>query len=266
MNQFKQGRELAESIARFLQGGKWMTWTNQPLGSVLWDHSSIVDVLAIFKSYSNQCVRIYEVKINRSDFLQDVNAGKYLKYMEYCNQFYFAVPARLIKKEELPGGCGLITNGPKGWQSVKAAPRRDFTLSRDMMMALLLKGYQNHFDEYRRLEKERFQDYPGLLAVTYSFGVKVSRDIVESRQYVEQAEELRKQINEVSGQDFPDIWRAASWLRAEVNGMLGKHKYAEEAAELLRISIDMFKGAAYQAPRYLREIADKLEKSEEKRR
>lgn len=259
MTQFMEGRQLAESLARFLQGGKWMTWTNQPLGSVLWDHPSIVDVLAVFKSYSNQAVRIYEVKINRGDFIQDVTRGKYLKYMDQCNQLFFAVPAGLVKKEDLPDGCGLIVHGPKGWRSVKVAPRRNFTMSQDVMLTLLLKGYQNHFEEYRRLEIERFENYPGLQSATFNFGVKVSRDIIEGRQYIEQAEEFKKKINQLSGREFTNISDAVWWLRSEVESLLGKHKYAEEAAGLLKIAMDLFKGASYRPSGELRHIADRLD-------
>ncbi len=258
MNRLTKGRELAESLARFLQGGNWMTWTNQPLGSVLWGNPGIVDVIAIFKSYSNQAVRIYEVKRSRGDFLQDVTKGKYLRYMEHCNQLYFAAPAGLISKSEVPEGCGLITCGPNGWRSVKTAPRRDFELSPELMMALMMKGYQNHFEEYRRLEVQRFQEYRGLREATYQFGLKLSRDIVESRECIERAHKLIEEVNALAGQEFLHVSEAVYWLRKEVELLLGKRKYAEEAAELVDIALNLFEGRSYRLNEKLHQIAEKL--------
>lgn len=258
MNRLTEGRELAESLARFLQSGNWMTWTNQPLGSVLWGHPGIVDVLAILKSYSNQAVRIYEVKRSRDDFLQDVTQGKYLKYMEHCNQLYFAAPTGVISKSEVPEGCGLISHGPSGWRSVKTAPRRGFELSPELMMSLLMKGYQNHFQEYRRLEVERLRGYNGLAAASVQFGLKVSRDIIESRQYVETANELKNQVAELAGKEFTHISDALWWLRSEVQSLLGKRKYVEEATELVDIALNLFNGRSYRVDEKLQQIAEKL--------
>ncbi len=235
-----------------------MIWTNQPLGSVMWGSHGIVDVLAISKSYSHPSVRIYEIKRDRGDFLHDVNTGKYLKYMEHCNQLFFAAPAGLIKKDELPEGCGLITQGPNGWRSVKVAPRRDFTMAYDVMMALMMKGYQNHFEEYRRLEIERFQEYPGLREASLRYGVNLSRDIVESREYIERAQKLTEEIEGLSNRQFTRVSDAVYWLQREVAHLLGKRKYAEEAARLVGIALQLFKGSNYRTDVELREIAEKL--------
>lgn len=254
------GRDLSESLAQYLQSGMWMTWTNQPLGSVMWGNAGIVDVLAIFKSYTRPIVRIYEVKITRSDFLRDVNAGKFLKYKETCNQFYFAAPAGLIPRNDLPDGCGLISYGPNGWKSVKSAPMQDFELPRDVMTALLLKGYQDHFARYRQIERDKFKEYRGLREATYSFGVRLSRDIVDSRQYVEEARELKRKVEELAGKDFTFLGDAIYWLRREVDSLLGKRKYAEEAGELVEIALRLFEGRSWDAEKNLHEIAEKLKK------
>lgn len=254
------GRDLSESLARYLQSAKWMTWTNQPLGSVFWGNPGIVDVLAIFKSYSKPIVRIYEVKITRADFLRDMNSGKFLKYKENCNQFYFATLAGLIPRTDLPDGCGLISYGPNGWRAVKAAPMQDFELPRDVMMTLLLKGYQDHFEKYRQLERDKFTEYKGLREATYSFGIKLSRDIVESRQYVEEARELKRKVEELAGKEFPFLGDAIYWLRREVDSLLGKRKYAEEAGELVQIALRLFEGRSWDAEKNLHEIAEKLKR------
>ena len=68
------------------------------------------DGLAITKSYTQPCITIYEVKVSRSDFLQD---NKWHLYLQYCNEFYFVVPKGMIRKEELPDGVGLIYYNPE---------------------------------------------------------------------------------------------------------------------------------------------------------
>lgn len=63
------------------------------------------DGLAIRKSYTKPCITGYEIKVSRGDFLQD---NKWHLYLQYCNEFYFVVPAGLITKEEIPENVGLI--------------------------------------------------------------------------------------------------------------------------------------------------------------
>ena len=251
------GRELSESLAQYL-GPNWMTWTNQPLGSVQHDNAPIADVLAVFKSYTNPCAKIYEVKVSRGDFLRDVGEGKYRKYLVCCNQLYFAAPQGLLNKTEMPEGCGLLTFGRNGWASVRTAQRRDFTMPQDLMMTLLMKGYQSHFQEYRRLEADRLREYGNLQEAASRFGLKLSRDIVLSRQCLSEATELKKKIETLAHKEFATIDWALDWLRREVDSLLGKHKYGREAGELVKIALQLFGGYGYLAERDLREIADRL--------
>lgn len=65
----------------------------------------IFDGLAVRKSYTGPCITGYEIKVSRSDFLQD---AKWHLYLQYCNEFYFVVPKGLISKNELPENVGLI--------------------------------------------------------------------------------------------------------------------------------------------------------------
>lgn len=63
------------------------------------------DGLAITRSYTQPCIKGYEIKVSRGDFQQD---AKWHLYLQYCNEFYFVVPNGLIKKDELPDNVGLI--------------------------------------------------------------------------------------------------------------------------------------------------------------
>ena len=251
-------------MARTLNSDHWMAWVNMPLGSVMWHNVGIVDVLAIFRSYTNRAVRIYEVKVSRGDFLADVNMGKYLKYLEHCTQFYFATPAGLISKDEVPAGCGLMVKGDTTWKTVKAAPRRDYEFTPDLLLALLMKGYQDHCEIYRNLaQKEQFLNFVNLRKAAADFGIRVSEEIASSKELLDKAEEIKEQLSKALGRDFRSVFHAVSWLQSDIDRLLNKHQYIEEAVELAQVTMRLFQGTSYGTPRALREIADKLDKNPE---
>lgn len=255
------GRDLGEDLARILEGAGWMTWTNQPLGAVQLYHMPVADVIAISKSY-NPIVKIYEVKISRGDFQRDVARGKYLSYMKFCHHFYFATPAKLIEKGELPEGCGLTVHGDKNWRSLKAAPRHDCQIDLNLLLALLMKGYQNHFEEYRRLDLEYLKNYPGLTSAAAKFGKKLSQDMVDASRALPAARDLKVELEKIAGRQFDSLGNAMDWLRREVETLLGKYKYGQDAGELVEIALRLMKGSAWGVGRNLQEIADKFKKEE----
>jgi len=55
-----------------------------------------------------QIIRGHEIKISRADFLQDRRAGKWKKYLEYCDRFYWVCRPGIIKKEEVEDPAGLM--------------------------------------------------------------------------------------------------------------------------------------------------------------
>ena len=63
------------------------------------------DGFAMTRSWAHPCIKIYEIKVSRSDFLRD---NKWNLYKQYCNELYFVVPKGLIEKTELPEDVGLI--------------------------------------------------------------------------------------------------------------------------------------------------------------
>ncbi len=255
------GRELADDLARNLQqAGKSLVWTNMPLGSVWHDNPGIADVIAIGKTYS-VTVRIYEVKISRGDFLGDINRGKYLRYLECCHQFYFATPAGLVQKADLPDGCGLITHSDnKGWHVQKAARRTDCEVPVNLYLALLMKGYQDHWQKSRDLHRNdpSWWEYKGLQDAALKHGREFARDITRSQEYIAEARELQKKIDQALGpsQGGPEnaIWR----LRHEVDKLLGQYRYGAEIARLLSLVVRIVRGDTYRAAEELEEITESL--------
>lgn len=96
-----------------------------------------LDAWAMKKSWSKPCVYGYEIKVSRSDFMQD---DKWPSYLTMCNQLYFVCPAELIDKDELPADVGLIwasKNGAKLYTK-KKAPFRDVNIPEDLFRYLLM--------------------------------------------------------------------------------------------------------------------------------
>lgn len=50
-------------------------------------------------------VRIFEIKMNRQDFLRD---KKWPKYLKYCHTFTFISPENIVSPGDLPSGIGLM--------------------------------------------------------------------------------------------------------------------------------------------------------------
>jgi hypothetical protein len=61
------------------------------------------DAVAIYKSWANPQIRGYEIKVSRSDFLQD---NKYSLYLPYFHEFYFAVPKGMVQRQEVEENIG----------------------------------------------------------------------------------------------------------------------------------------------------------------
>lgn len=105
------------------------TWTSNNLLKL--------DALAIKKSWTNQLLTGYEVKVARSDFVRD---EKWPGYLAYCHKFYFVCPVGLIDKTELPEKVGLMYYNPgKGTLSIKRhAVYQDIEISKEMLYYLLI--------------------------------------------------------------------------------------------------------------------------------
>jgi hypothetical protein len=70
----------------------------------------------------------YEVKVDRGDFQRElIHPEKRERAMALAEEFYFAVPAGLIARDEVPDDCGLLWLQPGGAAPciMKLAPRRE---------------------------------------------------------------------------------------------------------------------------------------------
>jgi hypothetical protein len=77
-------------------------------------NTGLMDVWVMRKSWTDNRVICYEIKVNRGDFFND---HKWPIYLDFCNEFYFAVPNGMLKDEEikkLPAQAGVIEVNKKG--------------------------------------------------------------------------------------------------------------------------------------------------------
>lgn len=108
-------------------------------------------------SFSNQATSGIEIKVSRADFLAD---KKWRGYLPYCEKFYFACPAGLIKAEELEPGVGLIYITEAGNVSFeKRAKKRP--MSEEAVRKMLLRViFKLHFREEADLKAEYLTEEP----------------------------------------------------------------------------------------------------------
>jgi hypothetical protein len=98
-----------------------------------------MDAWAMNRSWANACAWVYEVKVSRSDFIND---NKWPGYLPYCNQFYFVTPKDLIDVKEIPEQAGLLVaigsgNGAR-LITKKKAPYRDVVIPESVYRYILM--------------------------------------------------------------------------------------------------------------------------------
>ena len=167
---------LAEDLASHIRGlSDRMVWTDMQLGPA---GSSRPDVYTIPFSYSRFMPLAYECKVSVSDFRADVTKGKYTDYLKYASGVIFAAPANLLKKTDIPSGCGLIQRSEAGWRVAKAPTLvRCPELPRDAWLKLLMDGGRR--DHERRAAQDRharltLNEYLALAKVRARFGEVVA--------------------------------------------------------------------------------------------
>lgn len=105
--------------------------------------NKILDAIAIPVTWSPRTIIGYEIKVSRSDFLNDM---KYPHYMSTCNLFYFVVPKGLIKKDEVPARVGILEYNNGNLRQSKRAVYEDVDVNVDMLLHCIF--YKVH--EYER--------------------------------------------------------------------------------------------------------------------
>lgn len=89
-----------------------------------WGSHGRLDVAAITiaPNYGGWHVDGYEVKATRKDLFNDLDAGKWRRYLKCVERFFLAIPAGLAKLEELPKDVGVLTFTGERWQTARRSP------------------------------------------------------------------------------------------------------------------------------------------------
>ncbi|KHJ64682.1 hypothetical protein [Burkholderia glumae] len=141
--------DLARDLAAHLRGtSDRLVWTDMQLGPA---GSPRPDVYSVPCSFSRFQPVAYECKISVADFRRDVTAGKWTSYLRFAVGVIFAAPAGLLKKDDIPAGCGLIVRGPDGWRSLKGPTLKNMeNLPRDAWVKLIIDGLAREVDRQKR--------------------------------------------------------------------------------------------------------------------
>src|SRR6266571_2431143 len=91
--------ELAADLAGHLKTPERMCWTDMQLGPA---GSPRPDVYCIDKSFVSPFPTAYECKVSVPDFRSDVTSGKWSSYLKFAYRVFFAVPAGLVSKADVP--------------------------------------------------------------------------------------------------------------------------------------------------------------------
>ena len=106
------------------------TWTAK--------HSRL-DAWAMKRSWRSPLITGYEVKVSRSDF---VNDDKWTEYLPLCNCLYFVSPPDIIDVKEIHEGCGLIHVSKTGTRLFvkRRAPRRNIDPPVDLLLYVIMRA------------------------------------------------------------------------------------------------------------------------------
>jgi len=211
-------RQLQASLADHLRKAGWLVFTEIELPGTGDDRDDVggrADVIAVKpRVYARKDLRCYEVKASRADFTRDVGSNKWYRYLEVVHRFFFAVPAGLVKTDEVPQGAGLIARGDKGWVTVKAArPHQPARLTADTVFALLYRGV-NEARGARDL-RQRVQFGPnGEAQEALNLGWDIRRKL-NSREanLTRPLQALKEMIERETGEELGDDFSVESQMR-----------------------------------------------------
>ena len=190
--------DLARDLAMHVLSTKRLVWCDMQLGPA---GSPRPDVYALDKSFAHPRAITYECKVSVADFRADVTAGKWQSYLGFSSGVYFAAPAGLLKKEDVPNGCGLIVRGEEGWRTLRAPTLQVFKMTQSVCLKLLIDGRDN---EVRPTVKRERTTYGATAKIAKRWGeetAKILADLEWARSrrdhWEREAKEHRERIGDI---------------------------------------------------------------------
>ena len=162
-----------------------------------------MDVFAVKPSWTTPNPTVWEIKVSRSDFMADTQAGKYRRYLPFCRRLYFAAPKGLLTKADIPEGMGLCVRGENGWSTV-VAPRVRSITDEDyatIVFSLLLKTAGGPWA--RPTREERVRQMARAKEVnewTRDLPSRIREALTTARRQTDEAAYARRQLVEALGE------------------------------------------------------------------
>jgi len=96
-----------------------------------------LDAWAMARSWIHPCTTGYEIKVSRSDWLQD---RKFIEYAKLVHEMYIVSPKGIVMPEELPDGIGLMWVASTGTRlfTKRRAVYRDIELPASLLVYVLM--------------------------------------------------------------------------------------------------------------------------------
>lgn len=113
-----------------------------------------MDAWVMPRSWTQNVIRAYEVKVSRADFMGD---DKWQNYLGLCHEFYFVCPNGLIQPAELPPEVGLLwsTKNGKRLLTKKKAQRRTVSIPEQLYQYILMARCEIKVDRTSGTRSER---------------------------------------------------------------------------------------------------------------
>lgn len=172
-----------------------------PCGTAYASGYGQIDTWVLRPSWTRPAVIGYEIKVSRRDFLAD---KKWMGYLLFCNELYFAVAPGVCTVEEMPEGVGLLEatkNGGRILTKRKAVHRIDGldleTVFRSILMNRAVIKTGGRFSSEPETREVRMDRWRKAIDDRNRLGAKVSQAI--SDEWARLRDEARKANGRADG-------------------------------------------------------------------
>ena len=139
------------------------------------NHSRL-DGWAMKRSWTKPYVTGYEIKVYRSDFLND---NKWPNYLDMCNALYFVCPTGLIEPSEVPETCGLMwaSKNAARLYTKKKAPYREVEIPESVWRYILMCRAQITRERQHGGRREFWENWLKRKIIDQNFGWHVASSL-----------------------------------------------------------------------------------------
>jgi len=159
----------------------------------------VIDAWVMARSWAHPITYGYEIKVNRSDFIND---NKWQGYLEYCNELYFVCPPKLINPSEVSEDVGLLWSSQNCTRlyTKKKAPWRNVEIPENLYRYILITRMHitKCANENEKDSKKKWEEWLAKKEVNRSFGNM-----------------LGKKLRQVIDEKIIDVSNENEWLKRE---------------------------------------------------